>query len=305
MTQILNPYVIIATKGRPEDVPVIKEYLLAQTMPPKNIIFVGTEAKDFGEAVEQNNEAHVEFIYSERPGLTTQRNVGIERVLEIHGTDNNFIIAYFDDDYRPAKDWLEIATKQFASVKISGLTGAVLADGITGPGVTEEQAQNYLNGETPRDQSHWTYRFQGKKIKGAYGCNMAFSAEVSREIRFDETLPAYGWLEDRDYSVKAMKYGPVHLVNECKGVHLGTKKGRQPGQKFGYSQVSNPLYLLKNGTMQRKDTYKTIGRNFLANHGKMFKPEPWIDRKGRAAGNWKALFDLFRGRLSPQRINDL
>ena len=47
-----------------------------------------------------------------------------------------------------------------------------------------------------------------------------------------------------------------------------------------------------------------MSRNILANHVKTFRPEAWVDRKGRMKGNWMGLFDLVRGRLHPERIND-
>jgi hypothetical protein len=35
------------------------------------------------------------------------------------------------------------------------------------------------------------------------------------------------------------------------------------------------------------------------------RPEPWVDRRGRARGNWLAMFDLLRGRVVPERILEL
>ncbi|WP_370161318.1 hypothetical protein [Limimaricola soesokkakensis] len=34
----------------------------------------------------------------------------------------------------------------------------------------------------------------------------------------------------------------------------------------------------------------------LANHLKMLRPEPWVDRRVKASGNWMALGDLLHGR---------
>jgi hypothetical protein len=48
-----------------------------------------------------------------------------------------------------------------------------------------------------------------------------------------------------------------------------------------------------------------IWRNVLANLARTFRPEPWIDRKGRLKGNVLALRDLVTGRISPQRILEL
>ena len=39
----------------------------------------------------------------------------------------------------------------------------------------------------------------------AYGCNMVVRYSTARKVRFDETLPLYAWLEDRDYSHRVTK----------------------------------------------------------------------------------------------------
>jgi hypothetical protein len=46
-------------------------------------------------------------------------------------------------------------------------------------------------------------------------------------------------------------------------------------------------------------------KNVIANHALSLRPEAWIDRRGRVAGNWLALVDIARGRIDPMRILDL
>jgi hypothetical protein len=36
-----------------------------------------------------------------------------------------------------------------------------------------------------------------------------------------------------------------------------------------------------------------------------FRPEPFVDRRGRLRGNMIALADVMRGRLAPERILEL
>ena len=93
-------------------------------------------------------------------------------------------------------------------------------------------------------------------------------------------------------------------AREC--VHCGEKRGRErSGRRLGYSQVCNPVYLLRKATLPRQIAVRMILRNLLANHAKLFRPEPWIDRQGRAAGNWLAIRDVLRGRVDPHRILEL
>lgn len=301
----MKAYVVLATKGRPTDIPIILNLMKTQTMKPDHVVVVGTSEGDLGNGRNVAAEdPSISFEISKRPGLPIQRNVGIEAILNVHGSeDNAFFIAYFDDDYRPQSDWVEQACHAFESKDIVGMTGWVLADGITGPGISEVDAKRYLSGELP-PEPHESRSHVGKSLESAYGCNMAFNGSVSRTYRFDEHLPAYGWLEDRDYTGQALAQGRVMGVGACKGVHLGTKSGRVSGVKFGYSQIANPVFLARKGTMKWWHSGRMMGRNILANHAKTLRPEAWVDRKGRMKGNWIGLFDMVRGRIHPERIND-
>lgn len=57
--------------------------------------------------------------------------------------------------------------------------------------------------------------------------------------------------------------------------------------------------------MSSRFAMKLAARNFVANHVKLLRPEPWTDRRGRAVGNWRALIDILRGKAHPKRIFDI
>jgi hypothetical protein len=139
---------------------------------------------------------------------------------------------------------------------------------------------------------------------GAYGCNMVFRlAPVhTHNVIFDENLPLYAWQEDIDFSRQMANWGRVVRAEALTGVHLGVKRGRTSGVRFGYSQVANPIYLMRKGTVSLSYGGKTMVKNVLANVARAFRPEAHVDRVGRLKGNMLALFDLLRGRLHPQRI---
>lgn len=141
----------------------------------------------------------------------------------------------------------------------------------------------------------------------AYGCNMAIRMAPVRQhgLRFDETLPLYGWLEDVDFSRRLAPYGKIVKSPSLCGVHLGVKSGRNSGLKFGYSQIANPLYMVRKRTLSPARALAQISRNLCMNRLKLRAPEPWIDRAGRWRGNRLALADMLRGRLSPQRILEM
>ena len=48
-------------------------------------------------------------------------------------------------------------------------------------------------------------------------------------------------------------YETTSRANVLRGVHLGNKRGRVSGLRFGYSQIANPIYLLQKGTPDKPD----------------------------------------------------
>lgn len=184
-----------------------------------------------------------------------------------------------------------------ANPDVAIATGEVLADGILDGGLNMSKALQVL--ETAGEGAE-----QVTEVYNAYGCNMAvrLSPVLQHALAFDEQLPLYGWLEDVDFSRSIARYGRSVRVEGARGVHLGVRSGRQPGQRLGYSQVANPVYLIRKGTMSKGRAVAQIGRNILANTRGLLFNDRLIDRWGRLNGNLLALSDLLVGRASPSRI---
>ncbi|MEL6979627.1 MAG: hypothetical protein AAGM38_13230 [Pseudomonadota bacterium] len=99
--------------------------------------------------------------------------------------------------------------------------------------------------------------------------------------------------------------GRIVILEAACGVHMGAKSGRSPGLRLGYSQVANPIYLMRKGSMPMKWGLHFMSRNVVANVLKSLMPEPYIDRRGRLKGNCLAIYDFARGRVDPERILSL
>ena len=131
---------------------------------------------------------------------------------------------------------------------------------------------------------------------------MAVRLSAAEGLLFDESLPLYGWLEDIDYTFRLGMRGRMICASSVTGVPLGNRRGRMSGQRNGYSQVANVIYLKRKGTMQPGLGEKLLRQNLLSNLVKSFRPEPHIDRRGRLIGNLMAIGDWLSGRLDPRRI---
>jgi GT2 family glycosyltransferase len=304
---IMHPYVIIATKGRAAETRVLLDALAAQTLAPALTLVVGTEDNDITGLNEHPlalSQKSLAFI-SPQIGAACQRNAGIEALKARGALDaapKSFFCVFFDDDFRPAPDWLEKAAARFAKGDIIGLTGRVLADGVMTGGYTEAEAAAFLNGQKP-PLPHWANQSVESETDCAYGCNMAFLGTAIRELCFDENLPLYSWQEDRDYTGQCLRLGRVIRCPDCVGVHMGASGGRTSGLRFGYSQIANLYYLIHKGTVPPKAGLTQAGKNFVANIVKSLIPiRPDVDYAGRLHGNMMALLDIVRGTCDPRRI---
>jgi cellulose synthase/poly-beta-1,6-N-acetylglucosamine synthase-like glycosyltransferase len=281
--------VVVATLGRPEVVTTMLKYLLeTQYLKPANTIVSCTVPEDAGDAVDLPTVK----IVTGPPGSSTQRNTGLKAVPP--GID---VVVFFDDDFVPDTDWLAAAARTFRDEPdVVGFTGDVLADGIKGPGLSFDEAFHIVE-NAERSAPSWRI-----EPFSPYGCNMAFRVSAIGDLRFDERLVFYGWLEDRDFSgALAKRGGRLIKCSSARGVHLGIKRGRVSGDRFGYSQVVNPIYMLGKGTMTFGQVAGQIFRNVASNIALAVRPEPFIDRRGRLRGNLRGFADVLRGRIEPER----
>ena len=304
----MDMHVVIATKGRPDVLVRLLDALGEQSRPAASVFVVGSEDRDVAAAHTHPfvQAGFTRLALSERPGLCAQRNVGRDLVLTQHRALNRpFAVVFFDDDFRPASGWLRACREAFLSAPdVVGVTGRVLADGVRGPSISESAARAYIEGRRPADK-HFASGAHARDVNCAYGCNMAFRDTVITACRFDENLPLYGWQEDQDYSTQAIQLGRVIYRPDCLGVHLGVKAGRVSGLRFGYSQIANPWYLARKGTMPVQKGLRFVSRHLVANTLRSLTGHPEVDYRGRLSGNMLALADLARGRAHPLRVLEL
>jgi len=294
-TGALSVAVVIASLGRPELLDQMRTLIAAQTRQPDMLLFSVVSDADVPETFPQDE--HCQVIMGQK-GLCAQRN----RALDWLGTRYD-IVLFYDDDFIPARTSIEGVERFFRThPEVAGATGNVVADGINNAGIGFAQGMAILEKHASREA---TPNCIVASLNGLYGCNMAYRVSAIGSQRFDERLKLYAWQEDIDFAASLHSRGRIVKTFAFAGVHQGVKTGRTPGRKLGYAQIINPSYLARKGTMRWSFALKLIFRNMAANHLKALTPEPWVDRWGRAKGNWIGVVDLARGRVTPERIEQL
>jgi len=287
--------VVVASLGRPDILGHLLDDLHNQSRLPDRIVLSVTTPADLPPRIADYPRAEV--IVGPK-GSCVQRNSGLD-----HLGDSCDLILFCDDDYVPSRFAVERIVDLFvANPDIAGATGHLLADGVNSPGISVAEAhamlRRYDGGGAPPATAY-------RDLDGLYGCNMAFRSSAIGDVRFDERLRLYGWQEDIDFSVRVRPRGRIVKSFAFAGVHCGVKAGRSPGLRIGYSQVVNPVYLVRKGTMKWRYAVKIVSRNVSANHVRALGAEPWVDRIGRVRGNWIGIVDVLRGKITPERVEAL
>ena len=288
----------IATAGRREQLALTLHQLAHQIVAPYRVVVCPASFEDFDESTLPDMGAPVIRVTGPR-GSCAQRNAIIAKSADCD------VLLFIDDDFYLAPDYLACLAQVFtAHPDIAIVTSHPEHDGANGPGLTHDFAIAAINARQllkRNDNSELSETY------GGYGCNLGVRLSVvfAHDIRFDESLPLYGWLEDVDFSRRVAEHGRVVTCQSLYGVHLGTKRGKSSGVRLGYSQVANPIYMMRKGSMSWGYGTKQIGRNVIRNLTRFFNAEPWVDRRGRTKGNFLALFDLAVGRVHPNRILEL
>ncbi|WP_020174237.1 glycosyltransferase family 2 protein [Methyloferula stellata] len=286
--------VVIATCGRPELAKSLVRALRDQTRPPDAIFVVACRDEDVAGFDKDQPGLTVSLG---RRGLPKQRNDG----LALAAGRFSYVV-FFDDDFVPSRYWIETMVELFkANPDLVSLTGTVLADGIKTAGIPQEEAERLVQARdaSPPGDNGLHDGF------GPYGCNMAFRYAAIGDVAFDERLPLYGWLEDCDFGGQIKHRGRQARADALWGVHLGHKVARTRGVTLGYSQMTNAVYLARKGTLSKRFLANIALRNLLSNLLGTVRPEPFVDRRGRLYGNFIALADIMRGRITPERAADL
>lgn len=286
--------IIIPSVGR---IGILGETLLRianQKVKPLEVLVVVPSVEDAPESVPD----YVRVILSEK-GSCHQRNVGIKNCCSAC----EFIV-FMDDDTFLHPEYIERVEKLFTEKpELSGLTGHLLRNGD----VSVEEADALLaEYRYPEHEESNTWKLSEGLL---YGCNSAVRRASLENVRFDERLVLYGWLEDADFSHHLSKHGLVCYSPELIGVHLMYPSGgRSNHVRFGFSQIMNPFYLhRKNGPALRfsevlrghwgKAVAANLVRSMIGNNKSV--------RRDRLRGNMVAFKLLILGRVEPEYAKEL
>ncbi len=281
--------ILIASCGRPAMLHETIASLKRQTVQADCIIVSVASEKDI--LPETYHEPNIKVILAGKPSLTAQRNVALDNT-----PANTDLVIFLDDDVEASADYVERAQKYIAShPDVAGMCGETVGGTIQ----EREEARRFLAGVNTATEAEAPSR-------GLYGCNMVVRYPVANQVRFDERLTYYAFMEDHDFGVRCTAFGRVTQYFGCKLVHFRTPSGRISPVRLGYVQMMNPYYLWSKGSIYFREFVARGPRYLLANlSGLVLGLGSRRDRWGALRGNLIAVKDILLHGAVPERVSQV
>jgi glycosyltransferase involved in cell wall biosynthesis len=236
--------VVIATRDRPA---VLRETLtvLARCDPqPAETLVV--DGSDDGSAEPVARDASAVYARS-RPGLTIQRNVGLDAAA-------GDVVVFLDDDATAHPRLFAALADGYRDPDVVGVTGPVLEPGARRFGNMRSRWRRLLPGggrEGSLTRFGYPRRIQDegreRDVEYMLGGLMSARRDVAARLRFDERLTGYALMEDEDFSYRLSRVGRIRFLPSASVVHRRVDADRTTarGREFGRTVVVNRAYLFR------------------------------------------------------------
>jgi GT2 family glycosyltransferase len=204
--------------------------------------------------------SNIEIIDSE-PSTCIQRNVGLKLI------DKNEYIMFLDDDnifYPDAlskmhyflnnnKDFIGVAFNQIFNEKkniLDNLKKSYISNKL---GIYSSRLGGF-------SLSGWQSKFinftNNAIVEWLPTRAVIYRSNKINNIRFDEKLGIYGYLEDLDFSLELKKGGNLMVCSDAKYTH--DQSITRPGFQFGKKEVRNRYYIVKKHHLKKNLFFLTL-----------------------------------------------
>lgn len=200
--------VIVCTRNRTFDLNEFLATLSNQSLLPEKILIVDSSItlSELDYSTLSNIEARIEHIQT-KPGLTIQRNIGLEM------TKSKFdFLHFFDDDVLLDSDYIELAESIFLeNDHLVGVCARTPDNPTIGPRLVKRffLLDSKKSGKLQRSGVNVGFRERGQAylVDWMPGCCMSYKASAIGSNTFDESRANVGWGEDVDFSARMAMLG--------------------------------------------------------------------------------------------------
>jgi GT2 family glycosyltransferase len=297
---------------------------------PNEIIIVdGSTNEETQEVLEKNNFHNLTYykVDEQNRGLTKQRNFGISKV-----DSTSEIVCFLDDDTILEKDYFEnIITTFIEKPDAIGVGGVAINENkwkINATSIKKSAKfyvlENYYIKESSRNYLRNVLGLGSNKMPGVMpvfshgktcsyplnqkvypvdllvGMAMNFRKSLFDKITFSTYFEGYGWYEDADFSLRALKFGQNYINTAAKLSHYHDSSGRPNKYNYGKMVLRNGWYVWRikhpNPTFKSRIKWNAISLlltiiRFTNTFTTTRKKEAFTESIGRIVGWFSLLFN--------------
>ena len=215
--------------------------------PPDGVVIVDGDAERSAEGVVSEHAdkgLRVDYVPA-APGLTHQRNVGLDHVTAD-------VVVFLDDDATLEPTAIRKLRQIFHAADVVGATGPVLEPSSHAVGGQRSRLRRVVH-RREAEGTFTSYGYprrltdlaRGRDVEFMPGCFMSARTETARRLRFDEQLPGYGLAEDEDFSYRLSRVGRIVFDPQMPVRHENTGFAGRDRRAFGRTVVVHRHYLFR------------------------------------------------------------
>jgi GT2 family glycosyltransferase len=166
--------VVVCTHRRPRQLGALFTALGALDPAPDEVVIVDNDPGDLDCRVEAERVG-AKYVREDRRGLDNARNAGMRAA-------RGEIVAFTDDDCRPAIGWLRSLPELFGDPTVASVTGPAFAYSLSSEAQREFERSGGFGRGLNRRHFDWTNLPPTNSSRAGAGANMIFRASVLREL---------------------------------------------------------------------------------------------------------------------------
>lgn len=237
---------VIATKGRPEQLRAAMESA-ARVLPSDGELIVvdGDPDRSAAAPFDEVRAGHVQLrahYLATAPGLTLQRNVGIDAA-------EGDVVVLIDDDCTVQEGLFEALAGAYRDSSVVGVTGLIEEPSKGRLGSNRYLRWLLLGGGRQGTMSSFGFRRplidygHARDMEFMYGPLMSARRELAAAVRFDERLSAYALGEDDDFSYRLSRHGRLRFEPSAVVNHHELGRRQMDQRTIDRMHVINKSYL--------------------------------------------------------------
>ena len=248
--------IIIPTKDRLKELTTTLNFLNLNKFFFNKIIIVDSSNFEIKKKIKEiilNYDLNIKLVDSQ-PSTCLQRNIGFNFL------ENEYYIMFLDDDnifYKDAFHKMEIflkTHKNFSGVAFNQIYNYkyTFLDKLK-KNFVFNKVGIYSSKNGGFSKSGWQSKFinfdKNSIVEWLPTRAVIYRSSEIKEIRFDEKLGVYGYLEDLDFSLELKKRGNLMVCGDSKYTH--DQSINRPGFEFGKKEVKNRYYIVKKHNLNK------------------------------------------------------